>query len=120
MRKTSHPTVHTLRAELRTAATSGVADAGLRRTIARLLHIAPADLREWSTRICPDCFADTVTVSICEPTGYEHLPPLYYALAPETAAGDMPLGIGVSATAALNDLLWNVKAGLLLDDVHRA
>lgn len=42
-------------------------------------------------------------------------PALYYAaLLPNTAADDMPLGIGATAAAALGDLLWALGASGLL------
>ena len=87
----------------------------LRREIAMLLTIAPDDLREWSTHICPDCRQPVERVSFCDAYDVEHLPPLYYALAPETSTGDMPLGIGTTSLAALADLLGTIKLTVMLD-----
>jgi hypothetical protein len=92
-------------------------DAQLRGEIARLLHITPEALREWNTRICPDCRKQTARVRECPASKALHLPPLYYVLAPEQADGDMPLGVGATSHEALADLLWNIKLSLLCDNL---
>lgn len=90
----------------------------LRRRIAREIACPLNALREWDTRRCPDCEGDTHSHPDCTATGLPHLPPLYYALAPELPDGDMPLGMGASPLEALTDLLWNIRARHLLDDLE--
>ena len=90
----------------------------LREQIARELHIAADDLREWNTRFCPECRQHTQRRPLCAVTDTPHLPPLFYVLAPETLDGDMPLGMGDSPRAALTDLLWTLRATRLLDDLE--
>ena len=92
----------------------------LRAGIARALGLALADLREWNTRVCPECYKDVELYPICRATGQEHLPPLYYALACVERDDDMPLGMGSSAAAALADLLWNIRAAHVLADLADA
>lgn len=89
----------------------------LRRRIARASACPLNAVREWDTRRCPDCQGDTHSHPDCAVTGLPHLPPLYYALAPELLDGDMPLGMGASPLEALTDLLWNIRARRLLDDL---
>ncbi len=89
----------------------------LRGEIARLLHITPDALREWNTRVCPDCRKDTSRVPVCLASGAPHLPPLFYVLAPEQPDGDMPLGVGATSHEALADLLWNIKLAMLLESL---
>lgn len=91
----------------------------LRRQISALLATTE-DLVEWNTRTCPDCGRDVLAVPACVRGSMPHLPPLYYALAPEDDSGDRALGLGSSAVAALADLLWNVKANVLLQDIRQA
>jgi hypothetical protein len=87
----------------------------LRGEIAQLLQVAPDAIREWNTRICPDCRQNTSRVRECSVGRTAHLPPLFYVLAPEQADGDMPLGVGTTSHEALADLLWNIKLAMLLD-----
>ena len=87
----------------------------LRQQIVQLLGIMPAEIREWNTCLCPDCHQNTMRVTHCAVSAAPHLPPLFYALAPELPTGDMPLGIGADSLMALTDLLWNVKLDALLD-----
>ena len=89
----------------------------LRREISKLLGIEPDDLREWNTLICPDCRQSVERTPICTAFAVEHLPPLYYEMAPETSDGDMPLGIGITSLDALDDLLNNIKLSLMLDRI---
>lgn len=109
-----------IRTRTKTATTSRRQADHLRQQIAHLLHIAPSELTEWNTGICPDCRRDVHTTPRCALGGLEHLPPLFYALGPEDATGDRPLGMGANEAAALVDLLWNVKTNLLLADVRLA
>ena len=95
-------------------------EARLRREVARTLDIDEHDLREWNTIICPDCRKHTRRAPICAVMGRPHLPPLFYALAPEQPDGDMPLGLGDSTANALTDLLCQLRAGLLLRDIAAA
>lgn len=90
-------------------------DHALRHDIAELLAIHPEQIREWNTRFCPDCRKDTVKVPVCAANGNDHLPILYYALAPEQANGDMPMGMGDTGIAALRDLLDTIRLDHLLD-----
>lgn len=90
----------------------------LRRRIVLEIACPPDDLREWDTRWCHACQHDSLNQPDCAATGLPHLPPLYYALAPELPDGDMPLGMGASPRAALTDLLWHIRARHLLDDLQ--
>jgi hypothetical protein len=92
----------------------------LRAKIAHALGLAPADLHEWNTRVCPECYKDVELYRVCRATGQDHLPPLYYALACSAYDDDMPLGMGSSAVAALADLLWNIRAARILADLRDA
>ncbi len=92
----------------------------LRRQIAAIEDCGVDELVEWNTRICPDCQRDVLSVSLCAYNSLPHLPPLYYALAVEDALGDRPLGLGESEVLALSDLLWNIKANRLCDDLRLA
>lgn len=89
----------------------------LRAEITRALGIEESDIREWSTIFCPDCRRNIERFPRCAATGEHHLPPLFYALAPEQADGDMPLGMGPSVADALADLLWNLRAATLIHDL---
>ena len=93
-------------------------EARLRADIARALGDAASELREWNTRLCPDCYQDVEKCPTCRVMGIAHQPPLYYALVCHEIAGDMPLGLGATADDALADLLWNLRAAALLDDLH--
>jgi hypothetical protein len=75
---------------------------------------------EWNTRFCPDCRHDVLAVPTCVSNEHPHLPPLYYALGPEDASGDLALGLGSSEVTALTDLFWNLKVNLLLIDLESA
>ncbi len=92
----------------------------LRRQIAAIGNCGIDELVEWNTRVCPDCQRDVLSAPRCIYNNLPHLPPLYYALAGEDALGDRPLGLGESEVLALSDLLWNIKANRLCDDLRLA
>lgn len=105
-------------AQFAPGATAPVTARRLRGEIAHALGRDARELREWNTRLCPDCRRSVSRAPRCATTGAPHSSPLYYALAPEGPTGDMPLGIGADATDALRDLLWNILAHRLLDDLN--
>ncbi len=92
----------------------------LRDEIARLLGADVAELQEWNTRVCPDCYKDVELYPTCRVTNLTHLPPLYYALAAVELYDDMPLGMGANAVEALQDLLWQVRAAQIIADLQDA
>lgn len=91
----------------------------LREDIARLLGPALLHLREWNTRVCPDCYKDVEKYPECRVLHLLHLPPLHYALVQSVSENeDMPLGMGATAEEALSDLLWTLRATEILSDLH--
>ena len=89
----------------------------LRTEVLAILAIGADELREWNTIICPDCRRDVRRYARCSYNHEEHLPPLYYALAPEQRDGDMPLGTGVTAAEALEDLITTLRLPLFMADL---
>jgi hypothetical protein len=75
------------------------------RVLAGATGYAPDALVEWCSADAPDTPAN--------------VPPLYYAaLMPSDPLLDMPLGLGESAVAALNDLLWMLGGPALVSDLR--
>ena len=99
-------------------ATQRSREAQLRDQLTQILGENMANLREWNTQVCPDCYKDVKKYPECRVLHAPHLPALFYALVTMDFDDDMPLGIGPSAADALADLLWNLRATRILADLH--